>query len=311
MIKRILVPLDGSALAESVLPVAAQLTRALQGTLILFQVYDVLPTDIPLNVIEAEAREAETYLANVALRPELAGLQIETRTLGGAAALNILDAAQEEQADLLVMSSHGRSGITRRVLGSVAEHVIRHATVPVLVLRGPQAGTLLDRAAPTALVALDGSSQAESALLPAAQVLAALAAPRAGTLRLARIVAPPIEIRAAALLEQPAPLFEREDERLFMAEDYLLRLSERLQAEGLDGYHPAVTWSLHVSEDVIAALVHAGEQALFLALATRGRGFLERWTTGGGVTVGVLEHSTLPLLIVRVKEEQNGESATA
>ncbi len=86
MITRILVPLDGSALAESALPVAAQLTRALQGTLILFRVHDVPPSDVPLSVIEAQTRQVHTYLAEAALRPELVGLQIETRTLGGAAA---------------------------------------------------------------------------------------------------------------------------------------------------------------------------------------------------------------------------------
>jgi nucleotide-binding universal stress UspA family protein len=90
--------------------------RSLQGALILFRVYDVPPSDVPLRVIEAQAEQAQTYLAEVALRRDLVGLQVETRTLGGAAALNILDAVQEEQADLLVMSSHGRSGFTRWAL---------------------------------------------------------------------------------------------------------------------------------------------------------------------------------------------------
>jgi nucleotide-binding universal stress UspA family protein len=318
MITRILVPLDGSALAEAVLPVAAQLTRALQGTLILFRVYDVTSSDFIVAVMEAEAREAQTYLADVALRPELAGLQIETRALGGAAALNILDAVQEYQADLLVMSSHGRSGITRRVLGSVAEHVIQHAPVPVLVLRGPREGEPQRKAAPVALVALDGSPRAETALLPVAEVLAALAAPEEGTLHLVRIVAPPVEIRATAPSEQLTPLLEREDEILRAAEDYLLSLSERLPSQGLGGHHPAATWSLHVSQDVITTLIHTGEQAdqegreaMFLALATHGRSAIERLAAGGGIAVGVLEHSALPLLIVRAKEDQGGERPTA
>ncbi len=317
MITRILVPLDGGAVAESALPVAAQLTRVLQGTLILFRVYDVPPSDVSLRVIEAEARRAQTYLAGVALRPDLVGLQAETKMLGGAAALNILDAVQEEQVDLLVMSSHGRSGITRLALGSVAEHVIRHAPVPVLILHRPREGEPLRRTAPVALVALDGSPLAETALLPAAEVLAALAAPEAGTLHLVRVVAPPVAIRAAAPVEQPTPLLEREDERLRAAEDYLLRLSARLQAEGLDGHHPAVIWSLHVSEEIVTALIHAGEQAdqegheaLFLALATRGRSARERLAAGGSIAVGVLEHTALPLLIVRAKEVQDGARPT-
>ena len=254
MITRLLIPLDGSALAEAVLPVAAQVTRVLQGTVILFRAASVPLSDVPLSVIEAEAEKAQTYLAKIALRPELAGLQVETRTLGGAAALNILDAVQEYQADLLVMSSHGRSGITRRVLGSVAEHVIQHAPVPVLVLHGPREGEPQRKAAPVALVALDGSPRAETALLPAAEVLAALAAPEEGTLHLVRIVAPPVEIRAAAPSEHLTPLLEREDEILRAAEDYLLSLSERLQSQGLGGHHLAVTWSLYVSEEISTTL---------------------------------------------------------
>ncbi len=318
MIERILVPLDGSALAESVLPVAARLARVLGETLVLFRVYDVPPSDVSLRVIEAEAEEAQTYLAGVARRPDLAGLQIETKALGGAAARNILDAVQEYQADLLVMSSHGRSGMRRWVLGSVVEHVIRLAPVPVLVLHGPREGEPLRKTSPIALVALDGSPLAETALAPAAEVLSALAAPEAGTLHLVRVVAPPAEIRAAVPSEQPTPLLEREDERLRAAEDYLLRLSERLQTEGLGGYHPAVTWSLHISEEISTTLIHAGEQAdqegheaLFLALATHGRSARERWAAGGSIAVGVLEHSALPLLMVRSKEDQDGERPTA
>ncbi len=211
------------------------------------------------------------------------------------------------------MSSHGRSGFTRWALGSVAEHVIRHAPVPVLVLHRPWEGEPLRKTAPVALVALDGSLLAETALAPAAEVLAALAAPEAGTLHLVRIVAPPVEIRAPVSSEQPTLLLEREDETLRAAEDYLLRLKTRLEAEGLGGHHPAVTWSLHVSEEIVTSLIHAGEQAdqegheaLFLALATHGRSARERWAAGGNIAVGVLEHSAFPLLMVRAKEDQDG-----
>jgi nucleotide-binding universal stress UspA family protein len=313
MIKRLLVPLDGSTLAEAVLPVAAQLTQALQGTLILFRAYDVPPADVSLHVIEAAARRAQTYLVGVALRPELAGLRVETRSLGGAATLNILDAVQEYQADLLVMSSHGRSGFTRLALGSVAEYVIRHVPVPVLVLHRPREGESLRKTAQVALVALDGSPLAETALAPAAEVLFALSSPQEGTLHLARVVAPPVEIRAPASSEQRSPLLEREDALLREAEDYLLGLSARLRAEGLGGHHFAVTWSLHISQDIRASLIHAGQQAdqegheaLFLALATYGR---SGWSSS--MAVSLLEHSTLPLLIVRAREERDGKQPTA
>ncbi len=313
MFKRLLVPLDGSALAESVLPMAAQVTRALGGTLVLFRAYDVLSSDVSLRAIEAEAEQALAYLVEVARRPDLAGFQVETRTLGGAAARGILDAVQEYQADLLVMSSHGRSGFTRLALGSVAEYVIRHTPVPVLVLHRPHEGEPRRKTAPVALVALDGSRLAETVLAPTAEVLSALAAPHEGTLHLVRVVAPPVEIHAPAPSEQRTPLLEREDALLREAENYLLGLSARLQAQGLGSHHPAVTWSLHISADIRASLIHAGEhvdqeqrEALFLALATHGR---SGWS--GSITVGLLEHSMLPLLIVRAREERDGAPPTA
>lgn len=308
MLKRILVPLDGSALAEVVLPVAAQVTRALQGTLILFRVAEVPLSDLPLNVIEAEEEKAHTYLARIALRPDLTGLQVETRTLCGTAARNILDAVQEYQADLVVMSSHGRSGFTRWALGSVAEQVIHYVSVPVLVLHQPREGTFSHRASSVALVALDGSALAEAALLPAAEVLAALTAPHEGILQLVRIVSPPVEIWSAASPAQGAPLLERADQALREAESYLLKRSEQIQAEGLAGYHPTVTWSLRVSEDVRTSLIqtfqHADQEkheALFLALATH-----RHRRHGSSIALDLLEHGMLPLLIVHAQEDQSG-----
>ncbi len=242
MITRLLVPLDGSALAESVLPVAARMTRTLQGTLILFRVPDVPLADMPLSAIEAEEERARTYLKQIALRPELADTRLETQTLCGAVAQGILDAIQTAQVDLLVMSSHGRSGFSRLALGSVAEHVIRHAEVPVLVLHRPRVSEAPRPTVPIALGALDGSERAEAVLGPAADVLEALTAPEEGALHLVRVVAPPVEIRASA--GQPAPQLERGDRIVQEAEDYVLRLAERLRTEGIDGHHPAVTWSL-------------------------------------------------------------------
>ena len=113
-------------------------------------------------------------------------------------------------------------------------------------------------------------------------------------------------------------MLERENEQLRAAEEYLIRLSERLAAEGLGGHHPAVTWSLHVSEDISTSLIHAGEQAdqegheaLFLSLSTRGRAALERRAADGSIAMGILEHTTLPLLIVRTKVDQDGARPSA
>lgn len=304
MITRLLVPLDGSVLAESALPVARRLAQALQGTLILFRVPDVPLSDVSLSVMEAEEEQARAYLTQTALRPELADIRIETMTLCGAVAPSILAAMQTAQADLVVMSSHGRSGITRLALGSVAEQVIRQTTVPVLILHRSPTGEAFHLIPPVALVALDGSERAEAVLGPAADVLAAFAVPEEGTMHLIRIVAPPVEIPAS--LEPLAPPFERGDRNVQEAENYLLRLTKLLQRDGIGGHHPTVTSSLWVADEIGPTLARAAEQAsleaheaAFLALASHGRG---RWKADS-IAMSILEHNTLPLLIVHVPAE--------
>jgi nucleotide-binding universal stress UspA family protein len=81
MLQRILVPLDGSVRAEYALPVAARLARTTGGTLILLQVYQAMPSKFVLNDYTAEAASATAYLAQVAARPDLAGITVERITL--------------------------------------------------------------------------------------------------------------------------------------------------------------------------------------------------------------------------------------
>lgn len=146
MYKKILVPLDGSKLAEVVLPHVEQLAWELGSSLILLRV--VRPprsTESPwaedmmaLNR-EREAvfrREAETYLS--ARRGELRNKNIETSMYvidSEAVAVAILDFADQQGVNLIAMSTHGRSGLSRWVYGSVAEKVLQGATCPVLLVR--------------------------------------------------------------------------------------------------------------------------------------------------------------------------------
>jgi nucleotide-binding universal stress UspA family protein len=144
--KKILVPLDGSKLAEVVLPHVEQLAWELGSSLILLRV--VKPprsTEAPwaedmmaLNQ-EREAvfrRDAETYLS--ARRGELRGKGIEISTYvitSESVAGAILDFAEQQAVDLIAMSTHGRSGLSRWVYGSVAEKVLQGAACPVLLIR--------------------------------------------------------------------------------------------------------------------------------------------------------------------------------
>jgi nucleotide-binding universal stress UspA family protein len=144
--KRILVPLDGSPLAKRALPVALALAQKFESQIILLRVLDIPvptpPTSHPEVMIGwvREARqhahqEALSYLETV--QGELDQQGVKTRTLlrDTAPAEDILDVAGAENIDLIVMSSHGRSGLTRWTFGSVAEKVARHSPCPVLLIR--------------------------------------------------------------------------------------------------------------------------------------------------------------------------------
>ena len=138
---KILVPLDGSALAESAIAKAMDLARG-GSTLMLLRAAEahtlpgVDPTEAQVEVV----REAEEYLANVAARLKEQGIDsVETSVWYGPAASAIVDAARLRKADLIVMSTHGRSGLGRLILGSVAESVLRGTTTPILLLRVPGA----------------------------------------------------------------------------------------------------------------------------------------------------------------------------
>lgn len=139
---RILVPLDGSALAESALGKAVELAGGDSTTLMLLRAAEAptLPGVDATEAPEQVVREAEEYLAAVAARLTAQGLtRVETCVWYGSAAAAIVTAASLRKADLIVMSSHGRSGLGRFILGSVAETVLRGTTTPILLVRAPEA----------------------------------------------------------------------------------------------------------------------------------------------------------------------------
>jgi nucleotide-binding universal stress UspA family protein len=135
---RILVPLDGSELAEAAIAGAVERAASRSATLMLVRAAEArtLPgTDMIGAQIEA-VQEAEGYLAAVKAKLEKQGVQkIEANVWYGPAATAIIEAAQMYKPDLIVMSTHGRSGLGRLIFGSVAETVLRGTTVPILLIR--------------------------------------------------------------------------------------------------------------------------------------------------------------------------------
>jgi len=141
MYKRILVPLDGSELAIRALDHAEKLAKTFDAEIILFQVVSFMPIYgspelvTPLIVDEKQREVAEKYLADLAEDMKKRGLKVSAMVkTGQQVAVEIIDFAKETRADLIVMCTHGRSGITRWVLGSVAHKVLTRAETPILLI---------------------------------------------------------------------------------------------------------------------------------------------------------------------------------
>jgi len=142
MYKKILVPLDGSELAEAILPQVRMLAQCADGEIQLLRVtsyplYDYAAADVMLveSMVEAIKNDAQQYLDRIAGYLRLNGLRVTTAIREGAVADNILDYADHNEIDLIAMSTHGRSGLGRWLIGSVADRVVHGAKVPVLLVR--------------------------------------------------------------------------------------------------------------------------------------------------------------------------------
>ena len=272
---------------------------------------------VSLNFAEQE-REAQAYLTRQAELPMLSGIPTRTEVLSGVAAIAILSAALKQRADLIVMTSHGRTGFSHWVFGSVAEHVTRQADTPVLVLRQRRLpfwveGAELVKSPLSAsgkatipdlrvLVPLDGSPLAEAALEPAASCAESLVR---GVEQATGLAAGSVGCRLhLALVVRPfETLPENMPEALVVtgAKTYLQGTAERLRAS-----HNAllVTWEVVASDDVAQSLVkllqgdEAEESYTLLAMATHGRTGIMRWIWGS-ITERVIHRTELPVLLVR------------
>jgi nucleotide-binding universal stress UspA family protein len=145
MYERVLIPLDGSPPAETILPFAEEIARSFEAEVVLLTVVEPLAPGAglvtgPVNAADAlflHQLETKKYLAELTKRLEARGLRARPRLGLGRPAVEIVQAAMAEGADLIAMTTHGRSGLQRAVFGSVAEQVLRTAPVPVLMIRTP------------------------------------------------------------------------------------------------------------------------------------------------------------------------------
>jgi nucleotide-binding universal stress UspA family protein len=295
MLRRILVGLDGSPLAETILDPVRSLAGRLGAELVLLHVTHV-PEDVRTasgdgdldEMVMQERARARTYLEGVVQR--IGGRAVRTALSVGDAASEIVRSAERERIDLVALATHGRSGLQRWLYGSVADAVLHATTTPLLLLRPPATG-----AAPHALrrivVPLDGSPLAEAALHVAAELGRALAVP----LVLLRVIE---FTRLAFAADQfGSPYLDYKgilDVLRRDAEQYLARVAADVRAEGLV---VEARTSIGVPADAITA--HAREHAgSLVVLGTHGRtGW--RALVLGSVARRVVLLAEAPVLVVR------------
>lgn len=313
MFQRILVPLDGSARAAQALPIAARIARVQRGSLVLLTVvppvealaWSELPPLSPQTHSAAQEPAAQE-LVRLASSALLTGLDVTRDVVEGQPAAAIVATAYQRHINLIVLGSHGRSGLVRHMLGSVAQHVARTSPAPVLVLREGAGGPINEQLSTRPLcimLALDGSALAEQAVGPAAELGAALSAPLPAALHLVRVV--PCSNDFDYGQDDAVAQSRREDLR--EARAYLDALQQRLSKEypGL-----AVITSLAMSPDIARTLIACAETGAaagmsansrtsdLIALATHGRSGFARQVMGS-IAERILGATRLPLFIVR------------
>lgn len=278
MFQHILVPLDGSSRAERVLPVAARVACASGGAITLVHVvegfqatisYGAMNPVLTPGAIERSLSSAKTSLEQVRLRNDLAGVLLDTQVVMGHPAMRILSILDEQAIDLVIISSHGLTGVRRWLLGSIAEKVVHASPVLVLLLRGEEplrthvclAGTRGVRA----LVPLDGSTRALEAIDPVAALVVAFSSPGQGEIHLLQIVKIPEDVSEG-----------QKEALLYDARQYLQDQSEqarkRLAATFGPNLSPMFRWSVPLEHDRAAGIIRRaehGEKSLEAGDATR------------------------------------------
>lgn len=301
MVNTVLVPLDGSAFGEHALPHALAIARRAGATLELLHVH-LTPAPMFLDPypgmespIDAHARkEAQAYLDGVKQKLEpIAGVTVRTAVREGGVAEAIQQQAVDVRADLVVMTTHGRGPFSRFWLGSVADELLRHSPVPLLLVR-PEEGRpdlTKDRVYRHILVALDGSPLAEMALRPATH----LGRLMDSNYTLFRAV-PPVRYAGddfGSLRDEPG--YALLEQWKAQAEGYLDGISFRMRQDGL-----RPTNRVEVMQQPAEGILSVADELHcdLIALATHGRGGLARVVLDS-VADKVVRGSTKPVLVYR------------
>lgn len=294
----LIVPLDGSELAERALPFAIRLAVARGGELVLVRAAPIpVPTGLDWEVEPFDAiEEAQAYIAGVAR--SLAGrVPVRTAVTGGQALHEIMAAVDKFDADGIVLATHGRTGLAHLLFGSVTEALLAHSPKPVFVVRAQPTDIFapaFDPATVRVVVPLDGSTLSEAALPAALDMLGT-----AGELVLVSVVAPPDHVERDATGRARAYLDQQEEAAKRLAQEYLRTTAARLRASQAD---LQVSWDIRVGQPaegiVMATTDCAGD---LVVMATHGRTGVRR-AVAGSVAGAVVRTAFTPVVLVRASQ---------
>jgi nucleotide-binding universal stress UspA family protein len=298
MFSRMLIPLDGSNTAEDVLPYARRLAAGARVAVELLGVVEMadIAEDIASNqaayagaLVREAVRNSTEYLEKLA--QTFHNAQVRCRVEQGRPEDIIIAAASADRGTLIAMATHGRSGVTRWLLGSVTEKVLRGTVNPLLVVRAPgNSKTDGEAALRSVIVPIDGSDVAETILSPVAALAKALDL----QILLVRVYGLPLPTYGGDDYYVPDYL-ELKDQIRDEAEGYLNSRASLLRAQGVADVSTVVIEGS--AADAIINLARKTPDNL-LAMSPYGRSGLQRLVLGS-VTEKVVRHCQDPVLIVR------------
>jgi nucleotide-binding universal stress UspA family protein len=308
MFKHILVPLDGSSLAECVLPHVITVAQAFNARVTLLRVFEQPSGSALSQAIDPlewhlVKTEAEAYLNEVVAHLQGFGLKVQGTLKEGNAAKHIIEFAHQQELDLIILSSHGQSGLSGWNISSVVQKIILRTCTSTLIVRAYQSPPK-DPASfgyKHLLVPLDGSQRAENALSPA-MILARF---YGSQLLLAHLVCKPEMLSRTPLTPAETNLVNQITERNRQeATRYLEQICSQSMAR--------VDLRLHISEGNIGELHKLVElkDVDLVVLSAHGQSGNTKWPYGS-VTLSFIVYGTTPLLIVQDLSRKELQKTTA
>ena len=287
MYRKILVPLDGSKLAEQILPLAQSLAQATQASVELLRV-----NDSEKMAAYAPLLQGGEYLDAVAKKYFSPATRVDKTVELGNPAEVIVDRASSDPACLIAMATHGMSGIRRWLLGSVASKVAQGAANPLLLIRPAERTELIALSElKTIFVPLDGSGLAERAL-PHAMELAKRMNCEVHLMRVYTLRANAYVLADGVIGQGPAQYREAMQQE---AATYLDGKVEELRADGLERVIATAIEGDPASEIID---IDVKTPNSLIVMSTHGRSGVGRWVLGS-VAERVIQHSGAPVLLIR------------